>query len=237
MACLSLQFKDVVQGEYPLIKGKSITIGRKQTNDIVIDNLAVSSNHAKVDVLDEGVLLTDLRSKNGTFVNKQLVTSHWLEKGDVITIGKHDLIYIMEEGEEPAAVSDENLSDKTMVLDTDEYRQMVQQSSTTLNTTAEQSLPVGVLSFLKGGEGEVELTKKLVKIGKDSVNDIIIGGFMMAKTAATISRRPTGYYLNFVEGMHKPKLNGTVVKDSAKLKEFDVIEIGSAKMEFIMKDE
>jgi hypothetical protein len=69
------------------------------------------------------------------------------------------------------------------------------------------------------------------------VNDIIISGFMMAKTAATISRRPTGYYLNFVEGMHKPKLNGTVVKDSAKLKEFDVIEIGSAKMEFIMKDE
>jgi hypothetical protein len=58
----------------------------------------------------------------------------------------------------------------------------------------------------------------------------------VAKVAATISKRPTGFYLNFVEGMSKPSVNGKTVKDSTPLKEFDIIEIGSAKMEFIIKE-
>jgi pSer/pThr/pTyr-binding forkhead associated (FHA) protein len=92
-----------------------------------------------------------------------------------------------------------------------------------------------VLSFLKGGQGEVEVKKKLIKIGKDSSNDVVVDGFLVGKTAATISVQPAGYYLNFVQGMTKPKLNGKTVNDTAKLKEFDIIEIGSAKIEFIIK--
>jgi hypothetical protein len=96
--------------------------------------------------------------------------------------------------------------------------------------------PIGVLSFLAGGEGEVTLTKKLIKIGKDSSCDIVVGGLMMGATAATISRRPKGYYLSYVGGMTKPKVNGQVVKDSVILKEFDNIDIGSARMQFIHKN-
>ncbi len=94
---------------------------------------------------------------------------------------------------------------------------------------------VGVLSILKGGKGEVVLTKKLIKIGKDFSNDIVIKGLTIGQTAATISRLPGGYYLNYVSGLSKPKVNGESVSGSQVLGEFDIIEIGSLKMEFFLK--
>ncbi len=234
MPSLILQFKDTEHGEFPLSTGSSITIGRRETNTIVIDNLAVSGNHAKVDCLDDGYLLTDLKSKNGTFVNGKIVSSHWLQKGDVISIGKHSLIFKLAEGEAPPPAHD--MTEETMVLDTEEYRAMLDRSTPNMPAQSEKAERMGVLSFVKGGEGEYELKKKLVKIGKDDSNDVVVGGLMVAKTAATISKRPTGYYLNFVEGMSKPKVNGKAVKDSVLLKEFDTIEIGSLRMEFIIKE-
>jgi hypothetical protein len=93
-----------------------------------------------------------------------------------------------------------------------------------------------MLSFAKGDKSEESLVKKLVKIGKDVSSDVSVGGFLMSKTAVTISRRPNGYALSFVEGLNKPRVNGATVKDLVILKEFDKIEIGSVQMEFIMKD-
>jgi pSer/pThr/pTyr-binding forkhead associated (FHA) protein len=231
---MKLMFKDSEIGDYPLEIGKSLTIGRRPTNNIVIDNPAISGAHAKIDALEDGYLLTDLKSKNGTFMNGQLVSSHWLMKGDVITIGKHTLAFTLKDGEEPPPEHDS--MEETMVLDTSDYRAMLDKSSPSVSTQSAQKESVGVLSFLKGGEGEIELTKKLVKLGKDPSCDIVLSGFTVGKTAATISKRPTGYYLNYVEGLSKPKVNGNAVKDSIQLKEFDSIEIGSAKMEFIMKE-
>jgi hypothetical protein len=72
-----------------------------------------------------------------------------------------------------------------------------------------------------------------VKIGKSSTSDIVVGGMMMGKTAATISKRPQGYSISYVGGMAKPKVNGEVVKESVNLKEFDVIEIGGVKLQFV----
>ena len=58
---------------------------------------------------------------------------------------------------------------------------------------------------------------------------------MVGKTAATISIRPQGYFLSYVEGMAKPKVNDKAVKDSIKLEEFDTIELGSVKVQFLYK--
>ena len=92
-----------------------------------------------------------------------------------------------------------------------------------------------VLSYLAGGEGEFELSKKLVKIGKDSSCDIVVGGLMVGHTAATISRRPNGYFLSYVSGMAKPKVNGETVKESVQLNEFDTIEISGVKFQFVIQ--
>lgn len=241
MPTLTLQFKDTNLSEYKLEKGSSLMIGRRDTNHIVIDNLAVSGSHAKVDVLDDGCLLTDLQSKNGTFVNGKMISSHWLKPGDVVTIGKHTLVFMLAPGEEaPPEQEGAGMDNKTMVLDTNDYRAMLNKNAASTTPSAPAAPPkkeaVGILSYLKGGEGEVPLVKKLVKIGKDSSNDIVVGGFLMGATAATISRRPNGYVLSYVEGMAKPKVNGTTVKDTVQLREFDKIEIGSVLLELIMKD-
>ena len=76
-----------------------------------------------------------------------------------------------------------------------------------------------------------------IKIGKNSGCDIVVSGLGIGKTAATISRRPDGYYLSYVGGLSKLRVNGEVIKESIKLKVFDVVELGSAKMQFFTKEE
>jgi pSer/pThr/pTyr-binding forkhead associated (FHA) protein len=233
MPTLTLTFKENTIAEYQIEKGQSLTIGRKASNDIPIENLAVSGHHAKIDAVGEGFLLTDLKSKNGSFVNKQLISSHWLKHEDIITIGKHTLVFAYSEDEErPDDTAGE--MDQTMVMDTDKYRDMLAQTAPEV-AAAPSKEPVYILSYLSGGEGDIKLTKKLTKIGKSPSSDIVVGGFMMGKTAATISKKPQGYSLSYVDGMTKPKVNGTVVKASVSLKEFDIIELGSIKLQFVME--
>jgi len=234
MPTITLKFKENAISEFTLDKGQAMTIGRRDDNDITIENLAVSGHHAKIDSVGDGYLLTDLQSKNGSFVNNQNVTSHWLKHGDVITIGKHSLVFGHEEEAAQAGAASSTM-DQTMVMDTEQYRTMLAKSGGQEATRALDVAPDAVLSYLSGGEGEVELTKKLIKIGKDSTSDVVVGGLMVAQTAATISKRPNGYFLSYVGGMAKPKVNETVVKESVKLKEFDTIELGSVKLQFVLK--
>ena len=88
MPILTLKFKDTAIGDFQLQKGLSLTIGRRQNNDVVIDNLAVSGHHAKIDSVGDEFVLIDLQSKNGSFVNEKFINTHWLGDGDLINIGK-----------------------------------------------------------------------------------------------------------------------------------------------------
>jgi pSer/pThr/pTyr-binding forkhead associated (FHA) protein len=236
MPVLTLKFKKDARKlkEYPLGKGNAVTIGRLEDNDIVIENLAVSGHHAKIDSVGDEYLLSDLKSKNGTFVNDELTTQHWLRHGDVVTIGKHILVFAYAQGESPPE-KEENQMDQTMVMDTGQYKEMLAKSQQKPAHTPE-SEPVGVLNFLAGGEGEIELTKKLTKIGKNPQSDIVVAGLTVGQTAATISRRPDGYMLSYVTGFTKPKVNGETVKGSVNLNSSDMIEIGNAKFQFIIKE-
>lgn len=234
MPKLTLKFKDTKINDFLLEQGRNITIGRRESNAIVIENLAVSGMHAKIDSIDKGYLLTDLKSKNGTFVNGQLVATHWLGHGDTVSIGKHTLVFAYAEGEEREIKSSGGM-DRTMVMDTDKYRDMLSESSGNMAATIRKKESMGILSFLAGGDGELEIKKKLIKIGKEASCDIIVKGLMIGKTAATVSKRPKGYYLSYVGGMAKPKVNDLVVKESVLLNEFDIIELGSVKMQFIYK--
>ncbi len=222
MATLTLLQGDKVKGEYSIAEGESLTIGRRESNDIFLEDLVVSGNHAKIEAMDKGYLLTDIKSKNGTFVNGQMVSSHWLKSGDDIRVGGMVLRFAMPEDEGLVFEEGEDL-DQTMIMDTEEHRTIVAQSAP------------AVLSFLKGGQGEFPLNQKLTKIGKDVSNDIVVSGFWVGQTAATISKRPDGYYLSHVGGGAKPKLNGKATGMSEKLEEFDTIEIGNVSMQFVTK--
>ena len=111
MAKLILSLDGMVLREYPLTKERT-TIGRKPHNDIVIDNLAVSGEHAMIMTILNDSFLEDLGSTNGTLVNGQPVKKHFLQNNDVIELGKYKLKY-MAEGVQQAASAD---FEKTMVL-------------------------------------------------------------------------------------------------------------------------
>src|SRR5206468_1690830 len=72
-------------------------IGRKPHNDIQIDNLAVSGEHAAIITILNDSFVEDLGSTNGTMVNGKPIKKHFLQSNDVIEIGKHKLKYFNEQ--------------------------------------------------------------------------------------------------------------------------------------------
>ncbi len=234
MPTLSLRYEGEWVNGYLLKDGMTLKIGRNTSNDVVIDNRGVSGYHAKIDGVNGRFLLTDLQSKNGTFVNGELSSSCWLNHGDTITIGKH-VLYFDNEADDLAAATPANMGEKTLIMDTDQYQAMLAGSFGRDGVAGIKKELVALLSFMTGGNGEVRLTKKLTKLGKDPVNDVVIRGFLVGKVSATISERPSGYHLSYVSGFSKPKVNGKSVKQTVKLEEFDIIEIGPTKMQFVTK--
>jgi pSer/pThr/pTyr-binding forkhead associated (FHA) protein len=213
-------------------------MGRQEDNTIVIDNLAVSGYHAKIDKLGGEYILTDLQSTNGTFVNDEKVVSHKLAHGDNIVIGKHVILFVATEKEKMEGEGKDKKMplDKTMLLDTAKQRELLAKQKV-VPSTAKTPEKIGIISFIDdSGLGEIELTKKLTKIGKAETSEIKLSGLFMGATAATISRRPSGYAISFAGGMTKLKVNGSVVKDSVSLNDFDTIEIGSFKFQFYQKE-
>lgn len=138
MPIITLKFKEQIIDKFLMESGQTITIGRKDTNDISIDNLAVSGTHARIDSVSATFILTDLQSTNGTFVNKELVSTHNLRNQDVIFIGKHQLLFDSTDlekkldadfGEDSADTpKDEESFDKTRYLDTAEYRDLIEKA-------------------------------------------------------------------------------------------------------------
>lgn len=233
MARLILMFNNQVVKEYPLQK-ESITIGRNEDNSITVDNLAVSGYHARIDPAGSDFILTDLQSTNGTFVNDKKVVSHKLAHGDNVIVGKHVILFVGSGKEADIGASDKKMDmDKTMMLDTAKQKELLAKQQGAM-AAAKAAQKIGVISFLEGIDlGEIELTKKLTKIGKADTSEIKLSGLFMPATAATISRRPSGYVISSMGG--KLKVNGEPVKDSRPLKEFDTIEIGKIKMQFYQK--
>jgi len=232
MALLTLKFKDLPLKEIELA-GDSKTIGREPANDIVVENLLVSGYHARIDPAGKEYVLTDLQSKNGTFLNGERVTSTKLKNGDQILIGKHTLVFTLDPAEIQA---DPKLTEETMFIQVaqGEAEPSEEPAAPGLDSTAVSAERPAVLAFVSGGRGEHEIKRKLVKLGKGEEADIPIGGLFTPRVAATISRRPTGYHLSSA-GRAKVKVNGVQIGGSHRLKEFDTIEIGPARLQFYYK--
>ncbi len=113
MAKLILSMDGLVLKEIPLAKERT-TIGRKPHNDIQIDNLAVSGEHAVIVTILNDSFLEDLGSTNGTLVNGNAVKKHFLQNNDIVELGKYKLKYLAEPGQQPAATTAD--FEKTMVL-------------------------------------------------------------------------------------------------------------------------
>ena len=79
-----------------VLSKERITIGRRPHNDLVIDNLAISGDHAAIMTIVNDSFLEDLGSTNGMLVNGQLVKKHFLQDNDVIELAKYKIKYQMK---------------------------------------------------------------------------------------------------------------------------------------------
>jgi pSer/pThr/pTyr-binding forkhead associated (FHA) protein len=111
MAKLIISVDGQVLDEVELVKERT-TIGRKPHNDVRIENLAVSGEHAAIVTILNDSFLEDLGSTNGTTVNGHPIKKHFLQNSDVVEIGKYKLKYINEKASQSAPGDFE----KTMVL-------------------------------------------------------------------------------------------------------------------------
>ena len=232
MAKLILSMDGLVLKEISLTKERT-TIGRKPHNDIQIDNLAVSGEHAVIVTILNDSFLEDLGSTNGTLVNGQPIKKHFLQPNDVIELGKYKLKYINEAPKAAAAADFE----KTMVLRPGMMPKPaaapapVAASSTTAMPAAPPLAPAaparqGAIQLLSGANvgKELLLTKALTTLGKPGVQ------------VAVITRRPQGYFITHVEGAKFPVVNGKTLDAQAHpLNDHDVVEIAGTKMEFFYK--
>jgi len=235
---LILKFKDTVISEFELNQEET-TIGRKPENTIHIDNLAVSSKHARVLKIGKKVILEDLGSTNGTLVNGKETSKHILNNGDVITVGKHTLTFVSLEDESKApaqAETEEDDMDKTMIISSAAREEMMGQGGGAAKSAAPMVL--AKVQYISGPlMGKVvELKSSLTSIGKGDGCKIKVKGLLVGKQAAVITRRPTGYHITYLEGMSKLKVNGEVVGSSPRvLKDGDIIELSDTKLEFFIK--
>lgn len=241
MASIKLLFKDKVIENYQIGVGDTLLIGRDNVNDIVIDNLAVSAQHAKIESIGEEFLFVDLDSENGSFVNEQHSKSHWLNHGEIITIGKHTLEFTNGTKQQHQKIKTSMIT-RTMQLDSKKIRELMKlkklkdknNNDGKRTNDAKQRKLVAVLSYLSGNKAHVRLIDNLIKIGKHTNSDVLVKGFGVGKTAAVINKMDKGWYISYVRGFSKPRVNGATFKKALKLKNLDIITVGSTELQFLI---
>lgn len=215
---------------YELSQGNITTIGRMVDNDICIVSPVVSKYHAKVDAVGDAYILTDLKSKNGTYVNDRRIESKFLEHNDKILIGTHLLLFRYRDGE--PRFKPNRRFERGMVLESTQGAAS-EDVGIRLESAPQAEEKRAVLMVLSGGGEAIPIDKNLLRIGKNPQSDIVVKGISVGQTAATITRRPEGYFLSYIEGLSKPKVNGQTVGDSVQLNDFDRIDIGGLKLQFM----
>jgi pSer/pThr/pTyr-binding forkhead associated (FHA) protein len=215
----------VVIKEVQLTKDRT-TLGRRPYNDIVIDNLAVSGEHAVLQMSGSEVYLEDLNSTNGTYVNGKAVKKQLLQNSDTVEIGKYKIKYINETAG-PAF-------EKTMIIKPGAAGIVAPgplraaPAGAPVQATGHPAEPgqaaqaaIKVLSGAAAGR-QVPLLKVVTTIGKPGV------------AVAAITRRPHGFVVAHVEGANKPTLNGAAIgADPVTLKHGDLLELAGTQMQFV----
>lgn len=237
MAKLIFSLDGKLLAEFAIDKER-ITIGRRASNDIHIDNLAVSGEHAMILTMGNDSFLEDLNSTNGTMVNHKLIKKHVLQNNDVIEFGKFQLKYFSEVFTKKPQ---ENGFANTVLIN---KPVAVKQASSAVTEAAVASpepirageaLPpamqaqvstntqkMGRLLMLNGANPgqEILLNQTMVKLGSAGAQ------------LAVVTKRPSGYFVSHVEG-DRLILNGKPIGLQAQvLNDRDVIELADIKMEF-----
>ena len=230
MAKMIVSIDGVVIKEAELTQERT-TLGRRPYNDIVIDNLAVSGEHAAVHLHAASGLVEveDMGSTKGTYVNGKDIQRQALRNGDTIEIGKYKVRFLSEE-EGPNF-------EKTMVFKPGMALPPISPwpavavagtpppvAAPVMPAAVPAAAPMAAIRVLSGVAAgrEVLLTKVVTTIGKPGL------------AVASITRRHHGFVLAHVEGPEMPALNGTAIgPEPVPLKNGDHLELAGTAMQFV----
>ena len=213
----------VVIKEVQLTKDRT-TLGRRPYNDVVIDNLAISGEHAVFQMSGNDVFIEDLNSTNGTYVNGKAAKKQQLVNGDTVEVGKYKIKFVAE-------VAGDGF-EKTMMVKPAQIAALAQVPAAGVvpsrpapmaqaATSSSGPASIKVLSGAAAGR-EVPLTKVVTTIGKPGV------------AVAAITKRQHGFVVHHVEGAGNPSLNGAPISsDPVALKNGDLIELAGTQMQFV----
>jgi len=217
MAKIIVSLDDNLIKVVPLNKDR-MTLGRRPYNDIVVDNLAVSGEHAALQVIGRDYFIEDLNSTNGTYINEQKVKRQILKNGDTIEIGKYAIRYVQDGASAMTAALNAATAE---VIAADEKQ--VEEKKPLFEQTkfAEAYVAIKILSGASTGK-ELPLVKIVTTIGKPG------------EALIAITKRPKSYMVAHVEGAIRPSLNGvTFGIDAVPLKNGDLFELAGTAMQFI----
>ena len=217
MPKLIVSIDGVVIKEVTLAKERT-TLGRRPYNDIVVDNLAISGEHAVLHMIGGDVYLEDLNSTNGTYVNGRAIKKQALEQNDIIEVGKYKVRYVA------GAVTAESAPSTRAPVPP------APSGPIPLSTAPTVQAPLGggtagtaVIRVLTGsGAGrELSLQKVVTTIGKPGV------------AVAAVTRRLHGYVVAPIDG--GTALNGEPLgSEAVALQDGDVLELGGTRMQFVV---
>jgi pSer/pThr/pTyr-binding forkhead associated (FHA) protein len=217
MAKIIVSLDDNLIKVVPLNKDR-MTLGRRPYNDIVVDNLAVSGEHAALQVIGHDYFIEDLNSTNGTYINEQKVKRQILKNGDTIEIGKYAIRYVQDGASSQSAAL--NTGNATLTVNdekpVEEKKPLFEQTK-----FAEAYVAIKILSGASTGK-ELPLVKIVTTIGKPG------------EAVIAITKRPKSYMVAHVEGATRPSLNGVSFGiDAVPLKNGDLFELAGTAMQFI----
>jgi FHA domain len=260
MAKLILSVDGTVLKEISLSKERT-TLGRKPHNDIQVDNLAVSGEHAAIITILNDSFIEDLNSTNGTLVNGKPIKKHFLQNNDVIEIGKHKLKYFNDTPVQSAAADFE----RTMIIrkpsaaptapspapvlapapapvptasvpDTTQTNLRALSAGAPAAPAPPPASPAAAPAAAGGREAAIQvLSGAAAGRTLDLTKNLTTIG-KPGVQVAVITRRPTGFFITHVEGAAFPTINGVPLGAQAQqLGDHDLIEIAGVKMDFFFK--
>jgi pSer/pThr/pTyr-binding forkhead associated (FHA) protein len=199
-----------------------LTVGRDSANPIVIDDPAVSREHAAIVPVGNDHILEDLASANGTYVNGKRVSRRILQHGDVIALGRFNLRYINLRTSSGVDL------ERTMLIEGLEREDAdVQQHAADVHVPRARApkvrLPNARVMVLRGSRSGsvIDLDRVVTMFGK------------RGRQLAVITRRPVGFFVTHVEGRRRTRVNGRPIGDEPRpLDHGDIVDVADEKLEF-----
>jgi pSer/pThr/pTyr-binding forkhead associated (FHA) protein len=240
MVKFSVSYNNKVIKTYEL-NDAVITIGRLPENKICISNMGISRRHSKIERdANHNLVLTDLNSLNGTFVNSKKSPKAILCPGDTITIGKYLITFDSDDGIEATSPPIMNQNRQSA----DETKNQYQPNDDAKDTSTQEASPSpSGQEHTSGGSGEAvlietnkhvvyKLDKHLITLGAAENNDIFVSGFLVSDGYIEIERIDNALHIRSHKFLGKYKVNGKK-KKSHILQHKDRIEIGSSVFRFM----